>query len=262
MNFRLRFSTLFVLIFWLIFWEFLVRAGFIAGAMLPRPSLVLAIMLDREFIKNYILDGVLASFAWAGLAWGAGLVCTLLMVTVVYRWKIAREPFDLLFLVGRTLPSVIAMPIFAAAIGIGRGSSLVCASFLAISYSVPSFGESYYSFGRARTTVREALGLTGMSEFLLVSLPAVGSAFRAVAVQAFGIALVVTVAGEMIFSLSGTAGQRVSELSLLLRMREVYALVGWMILGSVALMVIAESLPGLFLLPSTWKVRRILEKLS
>jgi ABC-type nitrate/sulfonate/bicarbonate transport system permease component len=109
---------------------------------------------------------------------------------------------------------------------------------------------------RASGTVAEALGLTSLSRFRFVVLPAVGRALGGIAVQSYGIGLVVTVAGEMLLSISGSAGYRIAELAWLIRMAELYATVCWLVIGSLLLALGVSRAPRLLVLPARLALRQ------
>jgi ABC-type nitrate/sulfonate/bicarbonate transport system permease component len=93
---------------------------------------------------------------------------------------------------------------------------------------------------------------------LLIALPGVAQAWKAIALQSFGIALVVTVAAEMILSFSGSIGDEVAKMAWLLRMTDVYALVGWLFIWAVVVKYFVDQLPMVL----EWPSRRIMEEVK
>jgi ABC-type nitrate/sulfonate/bicarbonate transport system permease component len=238
------------LVVWLSAWEIFVRGGVLMSSVLPAPDSVIATMFSSSFYRNTGRTAILATFSWTLLAWLSGTGLGLLLVAAALRLKFVTQSLAFVFLAGRSLPSVVAIPIFAAALGIGRSTGFLCAVFLCVCYSVPTLEESMSSTAASKRVLREALGLGGWQALWLVTMPGIGRAVRAIGVQSFGIALVVTVAGEMILSLENTVGDQVAKLAWLVRMVEVYALVGWLVICSMGLNVATYVLPHLFTYPA------------
>jgi ABC-type nitrate/sulfonate/bicarbonate transport system permease component len=199
----------------------------------------------------------LRPFGWALAAWVVGILATILIGSASQRSALAAAIFGIPLAIGRTLPSVIAVPLFAVVSGHDRWSTFTCASFLAACYSAPAFTASLAETLRLRSLASACLGLSPRQEFALVSLPGVGQSLQGISIQSFGIALVVTVAGEMILGLQGSAGERIAEWSWLLRMREVYALVVWLVVGTLVTEHLAALIPRLLRVPAHLHLQRL-----
>jgi ABC-type nitrate/sulfonate/bicarbonate transport system permease component len=260
-EFRTGLILLAWLIGWLLAWEMLARSGVLISSVLPAPDAILRTMFSPNFFRATGGIAIAQTFSWTILAWLCGTSLGLFLVAIALRFEFLSQSLAFVFLAGRALPSVIAIPLFAAALGMGRTTGLVCAVFLCVCYSVPTLEESMRATVASKRVLREALGLDGWQAFWLVIMPGIGRAVRAIGVQSFGIALVVTVAGEMILSLENTVGDQVAKLAWLVRMVEVYALVGWLIVCSMALNVATYVLPHLFTLPARRIASRMANKL-
>jgi ABC-type nitrate/sulfonate/bicarbonate transport system permease component len=228
--------------------------GLDLATVLPPPIEVVIAMAEQG---RAVLLLAIRPFAWALGAWLVGILATILTGTLSLRSPTAGAVFSVPLAIGRTLPSVIAVPLFAVVAGHDRWSTFACASFLATCYSAPAFNESLAETLRLRRLAAECLGLTPRQEFSLVSLPGVGQSLQGISIQSFGIALVVTIAGEMILGLQGSAGERIAEWSWLLRMREVYALVVWLVIGTLLTERIAGLIPRLLRVPARLHLQRL-----
>ena len=240
----------------LVLWEALASSNSGGFSLLPRVEEIGRVMVSRSFLSGPGLRGVGRTVEWAISGWGGGLLVTLGAAGLCGRTPILRRSVDFVFIAGRSLPSVVAIPIFAASLGTGRQSTSVCTVFLVAAYSYPSFMATLEESFRASGTVAEALGLTSLSRFRFVVLPAVGRALGGIAVQSYGIGLVVTVAGEMLLSISGSAGYRIAELAWLIRMAELYATVCWLVIGSLLLALGVSRAPRLLVLPARLALRQ------
>jgi ABC-type nitrate/sulfonate/bicarbonate transport system permease component len=236
---------LFVVVFWIAAWQYTVL-WLDLSTVLPPPTDVAVAMGEQG--REVLLLAV-RPVAWALGAWLLGIIATILAGTLSLRSSIAGAILSVPLAIGRTLPSVIAVPLFAVVAGHDRWSTFSCAAFLATSYSAPAFKESLAETHKLRRVAAECLGLTPRQEFALVSLPGVGQSLQGISIQSFGIALVVTIAGEMILGLQGSAGERIAEWSWLLRMREVYALVVWLVVGTLVTERLAGLIPRVLRIP-------------
>ncbi len=248
-------TVLVPVILWLVLWFVVVRATKVPASVLPPPEAVIKTMFSKDFIASYAISAVPSTVEWAFGAWLLGTVTGLVSVFVALKIELLKPAFSFPLLTGRCLPSVLAIPLFAAVMGLGRESVFACAVFLTICYSVPALEESIRSVAGTRSALREALGLNAIDTFILILAPGIGRAVRAIGVQSLGIGIVVTVAGEMILSLEGTLGRRVADLMWLLRMTEVYALVAWLVVGSILANAAAGAIPKLLTLPAIRRVR-------
>lgn len=246
---------------WLGIWEGLVFVGILKGAVLPAPHVILVKMVSGAFLNDFAADAISQTFAWTALAWMVGTLLAIVLVLVAISCPIIRVSLTVPLLAGRTLPSVVAVPLFAAVIGIGRGAGFLCALYLCICYSLPTLEDSMKTTMASRRVLREALGLKGWRSVLFITIPGIGRAVRATGIQSFGIALVVTVAAEMILPLRNTAGDKVADLAWLLRMVEVYALVGWLVICSMIFNVATHIVPHLCTVPAKILVSRLGRKL-
>ncbi|MGE5648300.1 MAG: hypothetical protein ACM336_21180 [Acidobacteriota bacterium] len=247
---RVAVVVLVSLVGWLTVWEALVRSHVLVSSVLPSPSTIVKTMFEPRFHQDVGGSAIASTFGWTIGAWVLGTCIGLALVAIGLRLKFVSHSLAFVLLAGRTLPSVIAIPIFAAGMGIGRRTGFACAAFLCVCYCVPTLDESMKSVAASRRVLRDALGLGGWQAFWLVVFPGIGRAVRAIGVQSFGIALVVTVAGEMLLSIDRTVGAEVANLAWLVRMVEVYALVGWLILCSIAFNIATYLLPHILAFPA------------
>ena len=238
------------LLAWLGIWGVAVRLDLFGNSLLPGPCEVMRGMMSPRVVQVYVRQGLGQTFFWSTLAWAGGIFLTILLGHLLRDRTGPRRVVELALAAGRSLPSVIAVPLFAAAFGFGRVSASFCAMFLVVCYSAPVYVERVGSNLAEKEKLVECLGLNSMQRFLLIGLPGAGAALEAIAVQSFGIALVVTVAAEMILSFSNSVGNWVAELTWLLRMVEVYALVGYLVVGTLTVNLFASLLPRMLRLPA------------
>jgi len=255
-----RFSL--AIITWLLVWAMLSYSGIVSSALLPPPDIVIARMFNSNFIIVYVLSSLLRTFAWVWSSWVIGLIFSALLAWLALHIRFVPSALEVLFVSGRALPSVIAIPLFAAVMGSGRFTVAACTVFLVICYSELSFQESLQALSRTRRAMEETFKFSKYQELLLIILPGLAHAWKAIAVQSFGIALVVTVAGEMILSFQNTVGYDVAQKAWLLNMIDLYAIVGWLIILSLLIKRATDFLPELFEFPGRYVVNDRSNKFS
>jgi ABC-type nitrate/sulfonate/bicarbonate transport system permease component len=240
---------------WIVLWAIASHSHFFSSELLPPPEIVIQKMFNSDFLSTYTFSSVPRTFFWVLSAWILGLVFAAIVsaLAIISRWISAWV--EVLFIAGRSLPSVIAIPLFATIMGIERSTVAICTAFLVVCYSEPSFQESFHAIRRARNALKEALNLSLKQEIMFVILPGAAHAWKAIAVQSFGIALVVTVAGEMILSFTHTVGWDVSQMAWLLKMVDMYAIVGWLIVWAFLIKRTTDALPLLLETPGRFLVR-------
>lgn len=238
-------------------WALISHFSTYAQSLLPPPERVISRMFERDFASTYALIVIPNSLAWVLLAWALGFALTGFLSIASRSSPFIKSMLDLLFIGGRTLPSVIAVPLFAAILGLDRGSAICCSVFLVISYSHPAFEESLGTLAQTKSSIREAIGLSKFHEFVMVILPGVASAWKAISVQSLGIALVVSIAGEMILSFPNSVGDEVSDMIWLNRTVDLYSVICWLVISVGLIRWGVELIPGLFELPGRRLVRRI-----
>lgn len=245
---------------WLFFWEILVYSSLLKSSVLPTPTLTIKTMFARESLR-IIAGPLVRTFSWTLIALIVGIGLGFTFVIIGNRFQLLSNLLSPIFVAGRTLPSVIAIPIFATTFGIDRNTVSICSIFLCLSYSFPTLEQSVRSTLVARRTFRNTLGLTALQSFWVVLLPGMASAIRAIGVQSLGIALVVTLAGEMILSLENSLGRQVAEFAWLLQMAQVYAIVGWLLILSSVLNSVTYALPTLFSIPAKRLITNLEKKI-
>lgn len=247
-NGSLRFS--YAILFWLAIWGVLNYSAIISTSLVPSPTQVISKMLSREFLFGYVLSSLPSTFAWVLSSWGLGLFCSFLLSLLPLRMHMISSALDVLFVSGRTLPSVIAIPLFAAIMGSGRLTAAACTVFMVICYSESSFLESHQGLKRTRAAIKETTKLSWQQEIIIIVLPGAMHAWRAIALQSFGIALVVTVAGEMLLSFQNSVGNDVADMIWLMRMADLYAMVAWLIVLALIIKRATHFIPELFKIPA------------
>jgi len=243
-------------------WHVSVREARFGPTLVPTPRLVFDQMFSTSFLRENVRIHLVNTFGWAIISWIGGMFLTALLSLLSERIPLLRHPVVLITLGARTLPSVVAVPIFGALFGIERTSVFLCATFLVGSYSYPALDLAVRSSNETRRTLTEALGLRWWQSAVHIVLPGIGAVLQAISIQSFGIALVVTVAGEMILSIENTVGYEVAQLSWLQRMTEVYAFVGWFFLGSATVLFITLVSSRLLTLPARLTIRRWTQNLD
>lgn len=242
----------------LLLFESLSRTRLVSPALLPPMDLVLVRMFRPDVLMKYAVSMVPLTFAWALGAWIIGLGATGLLAAACQKSPSLSAILGMAFVGGRVLPSVIAVPLFVTLFGSSRITAAICCCFLVMAYSHPTFEEGLRALARTREAIREVVTLSRGHELLLIALPGVAQAWKAIALQSFGIALVVTVAAEMILSFSGSIGDEVAKMAWLLRMTDVYALVGWLFIWAVVVKYFVDQLPMVL----EWPSRRIMEEVK
>ena len=238
-----------VFLLWMLFWALLSHSALVSSALLPSPERVIARMFDLQFILTYVFNSLPKTFFWVLGSWCTGLLLTAFLSVFAAISRTVSCGLDLVFVAGRALPSVVAIPLFAAVLGSDRMTVAACTTFMVICYSEASFRESISSINKMRNILKETLDISMIQEMLIIVLPGAAHAWRAIAVQSFGIALVVTVAGEMILSFYKTVGDEVSQKAWLLNMVDLYAMVGWLVIWALIIKRITSLLPYLLETP-------------
>ncbi len=251
-----------VILLWVSLWQLLTHVSDASTALLPGPAAVLRTMLEGRFVHESVLPTLVPTTLWVLGGWLTGLaIC--LALSVMSSYCQPTEPLVALpAAVGRTLPSVIAIPLFAASFRSGRLAVLACATALVVAYSFPTLAQSLRTARAAWAAIAGAVRLRFGQTLAAVALPAVAAALAATAAQSLGIALVVTVAGEMILVVPGSLGARVSDWYFVLRMREMYALVAWLVIAAATMTLSTHILGQMLRLPGRLMVRSASARLS
>ena len=216
-----------ILLIWFTLWELISYFQLISPMLLPAPHKIISNMIRLDFIDGFVNNTLPNTFFWVLIAWIIGILCASLFALVSIHSVKVTAFLKVLFISGRALPSVIAIPLFAAIMGFDRLTTVVCAIFLVVCYSEPSIQESLRSINTTRKALLETVPLSKLHSFILIILPGIANTLRAISTQSFGIALVVTIAGEMILALSNSVGNEVARMAWLLRMVDLYSMIGW-----------------------------------
>lgn len=255
------FHLLAVLFVWFGIWEIISFLNFTSKSLLPFPHKILSNMMSLDFINRYIVVMLPNTFLWVIIAWALGiLAASLFAIASITSTSISRF-LQVVFIAGRTLPSVIAIPLFAAIMGFERPTTFVCTIFLVLCYSEPSIQESLRTINTTRKAFSEVVPLSKFNSLILIILPGISKTLKAISTQSFGIALVVTIAGEMILALQNSIGNEVAQMAWLLKMVDLYSLISWLIFSSLITMQITEYLPRFFELPANYTIHKISDKI-
>ncbi len=257
-NHTTMFKVIISVLCWVLIWALFSHSTIVSQSLLPPPEKVLLRMVEIGFIHSHIVTGMFETFSWVVFSWIIGLLVSLFIGALSIKCRWVNYFLSILFIGGRALPSVIAVPLFAAIMGIERASAAACSIFLVMCYSESSFRESLNAISKSRKAIKSALALSLKHEFIFIVLPGAARTWRAIAVQSFGIALVVMVAGEMILSFSNSVGDDVAQMMWLLKMVDLYAIVGWLVIWAIVINCITSALPSVM----EWPGQRILAQLG
>lgn len=231
----------------LAFWWFV--ANTLSVDSIAGPIEVASLMVGEYYQSGKGRTVLFTTLQWTTASWLAGLLAAGVFSSAGRLSGLIATIWEVLFSALRSLPSVIAIPVFAIVFGFDRTGTFACAIALTCAYAFPSLDGSLRSAATRRDKLRECLRFSRTQETLVVTLPGIGEALGGVALNSFGIAMVVSIAGEMILSLPGTVGESVGTLAWLLRTSEMYAMVGWLVIASTILASLAHSAPTLLTVP-------------
>jgi len=246
-----------ILFIWFIIWELISYFQLISPMLLPAPHKIISNMIRLDFLAGFVSNNLPITFFWVLIAWVIGIISSSIFALVSLHSVSITAFFNVIFIAGRALPSVIAIPLFAAIMGFDRLTTFVCATFLVVCYSEPSIQESLRSINTTRKALLETVPLSKVHSFILIILPGIAKTLRAISTQSFGIALVVTIAGEMILALSNSVGNEVAQMAWLLRMVDLYSMIGWLISCALITMYITEFLPKFFEIPAYYTIKKL-----
>ena len=255
------FHILVVMLVWLSIWELICFFNLTSKSLIPFPHKILSNMMSLEFINRYIVVMLPNTFLWVIIAWSLGILTAILFAIASIASTSISRLLQVVFISGRTLPSVIAIPLFAAIMGFGRPTTFICTIFLVLCYSEPSIQESLRTINTTRKAFLEVVPLSRFNSLILIILPGISKTLKAISTQSFGIALVVTIAGEMILALPDSIGNEVAQMAWLLKMVDLYSLISWLRLSSLITMQITEYLPRFFELPANYTIHKINDKI-
>jgi NitT/TauT family transport system permease protein len=187
-------------------WHFAVQAGFVSSLLMPPPSSVASALFDMALTSRFWSDLFSTVVAWMlGVIIGTiiGGVLGFVLGINSYVWA-AVEPW-VEFL--RALPSVVLVPLLSLFFGIGTNSRLACATLvvtvLMASSASTAIRATRASYLRLAVAWHASLLQTIISFYLPATLSHLAVALRA----AIPLALIVTVAADMLIATDSGIGR-------------------------------------------------------
>lgn len=239
---------------WIVAWQIISMLVPGGHSILPGPAQV-ARALTRVAAQPANLHAVVETFVWVTLAWVVGVLIAVTL-SALCSWIPIQIFISPPSIVGRTLPSVVVIPLVAGVAGISRLSTFSAATFIVVSYALPLTISSYRELQETWSSLTVGLQMSQRQALLLVQLPGMGQMVSIVAAQTLGLALVVTLAGEMLLA-QGGIGQAISDLTWVLRMSEAYGFVVILVLFSMLGLALVRALATLAVAPGRRMVRRV-----
>jgi ABC-type nitrate/sulfonate/bicarbonate transport system permease component len=203
-------------------WQLSVASGLASDLLLPPPTAVAATLVSFGESTRFWIDLAGTTCTWlAGVVIGTvlGGVLGLVVSFNAYVWA-AVEPW-IEFL--RSLPSVVLVPIISIFLGVGLGSRLACATLVVFVLMVSSAGSAVRSTRASHLRLAVAWRATPWQRLTYFYFPATVS-YLAIALRAaIPIALIVTVAAEMLVETDAGLGRILMESYAVFDMRKLYA---------------------------------------
>lgn len=206
----------------LLLWEISITTGLVSSLLLPRPITVIKALATLLNTASFWRDLSATIFTWVlGVAVGTALGGPMGLAVGLNRfvWA-AMEPW-VEFL--RALPSVVLVPLVSLLLGVGAASRLACSSLvvflLMVSSAASAVGATRASYLRLALAWRATPMQTLVSFYLPATLSHLAVALRA----AIPIALIVTVAADMLIATDAGIGRILMDSYAVFDMKKLYA---------------------------------------
>lgn len=203
-------------------WHLAVKAGWISDLLLPPPSSVATALLDMVQTSGFWKDLFSTVVAWVlGIILGTliGGILGFGLGLNAYVWA-AAEPWVEFF---RALPSVVLIPLLSLFFGIGTNSRLACSTLvvavLMASSASTAIRATRGSYLRLAVAWRASLLQTIRSFYFPATLSHLAVALRA----AIPLALIVTVAADMLIATDAGIGRILMDSLAVFDTRKLYA---------------------------------------
>ncbi len=180
-------------------WQITVMGGLISTLLLPSPTSVGGALISLAKTKSFWLDVGSTVVTWLlGVAVGTvvGGAIGLLLGLNPYIWA-ATEPW-VEFL--RALPSVVLVPLVSLFLGVGTGSRFACSALVVILLMVSSSATALHATRSSYMRLAVAWRLTSLQMLWEFYLPATLSHLIVALRAAIPLALIVTVAADMLIA--------------------------------------------------------------
>ena len=203
-------------------WHFAVKAGWVSNLLLPPPSSVAAALSDMAQTRVFWADLFSTVGAWTlGVLLGTviGGVFGFALGLNPYVWAAAEPWIEFL----RALPSVVLVPLLSLFFGIGTNSRLACATLVVAVLMASSASTAIHatrgSYLRLAIAWRASLLQTIHSFYFPATLSHLAVALRA----AIPLALIVTVAADMLIATDAGIGRILMDSLAVFDTRKLYA---------------------------------------
>jgi ABC-type nitrate/sulfonate/bicarbonate transport system permease component len=179
--------------------------GVVSPLLLPAPRLVGSALLKLIQTSMFWKALVATVYTWAiGIVVGTlvGGTVGLLLGLNTYVWS-AAEPWVEFF---RALPSIVLVPLVSILLGVGSGSRVVCAALVVFLLMVSSAAAAIRSTRGSYIRLARAWRLRPSQRMMLLYVPATLSHLTIALRAAIPIALIVTVAADMLIATDAGIG--------------------------------------------------------
>ncbi len=203
-------------------WELAVDVGFVSSLLLPRPMAVAKVMVGLVANRIFWRDVAATVSTWLlGVLIGtfAGGVLGLLLAFNPYVWASVEPWVEFL----RSLPSVVLIPLVSLFFGIGASSRLACATLVVLVLMLSSAASAVRATRGSYLRLAVAWRATPLQTILHFYLPATLS-YLAIALRAgIPLALIVTVAADMLIATDSGIGRILMDAYAVFDMQKLYA---------------------------------------
>lgn len=206
----------------LLSWHFAVKAGWVSDLLLPSPASVAQALAEMMQTRSFWNDLTATVVTWVlGVVLGTVIGGTLgfLLGLNPYIWAAAEPWVEFL----RALPSVVLVPLISLFFGIGTNSRLACATLVVAVLMASSASTAIHatrsSYLRLAVAWRASLFRTVTSIYFPATLSHLVVALRA----AIPLALIVTVAADMLIATDSGIGRILMDSLAVFDTRKLYA---------------------------------------
>jgi NitT/TauT family transport system permease protein len=211
-------------------WDLSIKIGLVSALLLPKPGDVgkaLFILFNRP---SFWADLWATMWTWIiGIVIGttAGGVVGFVLGFNKYIWA-AIEPW-IEFL--RSLPSVVLVPLASIFIGVGTGSKLACSTLVVFALMVSSSSTAVRSMRASHIRLAISWRATVLQSLWFFYVPAALSHMAIAVRAAIPLALIVTVAADMLIATDSGLGRILMDAMAVFDTKTLYAgvlIVGWL----------------------------------
>lgn len=208
----------------LVIWHFLLRFGIVTSLLLPYPSSILNTLIhfcaDHAFWKD--LGATIVNWL-AGIVIGSvlGGVVGLTLGLSRYVWA-ATEPWVEFF---RSMPSVVLVPLVGLFLGVGSVSRIASASIVVFVLMISSAAVAVRSAKTAHLRLAISWRVSKMNIIRTFILPSVLTHMLIALRAVVPIALIVTVAADMLIATDSGIGRIIMDASAVFDTAKLYAAV-------------------------------------